>query len=110
MLSSVASQLERESQHAVPSGSSENRLLEGHLLVCSVIDAPANVGVFPFVIFPDHAEIDLAWLPILQRSFNAIKKMDRAQIGVLPETAADGNQHSPEPNMIRHASISYCPQ
>src|SRR5882762_2535147 len=107
MLVSLAGQLERESQDAVYPASCENCLLNRHLLACSLVETPANVGIFAFVVLPNDAEINLTRLPVLQRSFNALEKAHGPQIDVLSETPADGDQQSPKRDVIRNAWVSH---
>src|SRR5882724_4450712 len=108
MLVSLASQFERELQHAVHTASRENRLLNSHFFLGSFIEPPANARVFPLVVLTDDAEINLAGFPVLQRSLNPFKKPDGAQIYVLTESAADRNQQAPERNVIRDTGMSNC--
>src|ERR1700682_2116804 len=51
-------------------------------------------------------KINLAGLPILQRSFNPFKEAYRPQIHILPETATYGNWESPKRAVIRNAGMS----
>src|ERR1700737_790168 len=92
MFFTLAGQFERETQHAVHAAAREYRLLNGHLIFSAFIQTPANVGIFPFVVFANDGEIDLAWFPIFQRRFDAFEKAHRTKIRILAERAADGDQ------------------
>ena len=62
MLVSPAGELESKSQDTVYASTRKDRLLDGHLLVAAFIEPTANARVLSFVVFPHHAEINLAGL------------------------------------------------
>src|SRR6266699_2263921 len=105
MLVSFAGQFESTSHSAIYATPRENCLLNGHLLFSALVETPANVRIFSFVVLPDDAEINLTGFPILERSLNPGKKTHGPQIHVLPESTADGDQESPKRDVIRHAGM-----
>src|SRR5260370_33567676 len=110
MLVSLAGQVERVAHHAVHSTQSEDGLLDGHLVVGSFIETPTDIRIFPFVVFPDDAEINLTRLPIFQRRLNPFKKVHRPQIDVLPERAPDGYQETPKRDVICNTRMPHSSQ
>jgi nitric oxide reductase activation protein len=74
VLAPFARQFKSESQHAIYATPGEHRLLQSHLIFGSLIDAAANIGIFPFVVLSHYCEIDLTGLPILQWTFDTVEK------------------------------------
>jgi hypothetical protein len=73
----------------------ENRLLNGHLVVRSLVKTAADIRILAFVVLADDAEINLARLPLLQRAFDAFKQAHRPQVYILTETPANRDKKSP---------------
>src|SRR3989442_11476506 len=96
MFLSLAGQFKCESQHAVDPAARKNSLLDSHLFIRSFVETAADIRIFAFVIFPDDAEINLARLPILQRSLDSLEKTHGAQVHVLAHPAPDGDRDSAE--------------
>src|SRR5207245_6668657 len=84
----------------------KNSLLDSHLFIRSFVETAADIRIFAFVIFPDDAEINLARLPILQRSLDSLEKTHGAQVHVLAHPAPDGDQKPPKRDVVRNAGMS----
>jgi hypothetical protein len=77
VLVSFARQFERESQYTIYAAPGEDRLLHDGLVFRPLVDAAADIRIFPFVVLSHDYEIDLTGLPILQRTLDAIEKPNR---------------------------------
>src|SRR5579859_5161544 len=106
MFVSLSRQLKCVAQHAIDATPRENRLLHGHFIFCSFIEAAADVRVFPFVVFTNNAKVNLTGHPVLERALNPLKQSHRPQIHVLPEAAAKGDEQPPQRNMVRNGRVS----
>src|SRR3982074_2833564 len=106
MLPSLPGQIEGVPEDSVHSAACENCLLNGHLVVGSLIETPAYIRILALVVFANDTEINLPGLPMFKGSFNTFEKAYGPQINVLAEMAADGNQQSPQRNMIGNAGGS----
>src|SRR5882762_5678042 len=100
MFFSLPRQFQSITHHTVDSAPREDGLLDGHLFVGSLLETPADVSIFSFVVFTDDTEINLTGLPIFQRRLNSLKKPHGPKIDVLPKRSADGNQQPPKRNVI----------
>ena len=90
-----ARELEGKAHDALHTSPGEDGLLHGHFVGGSFIEAPADIGILAFVVFPHDGEVNLTRLPVFQRRINALEEAHRAQVDVLPKPAADRNQKSP---------------
>src|SRR5690242_1393057 len=105
MFISLARQGKSVAQNAVDAAPRENGLLHGGLFVGAFVDAAANVGILAFVVLANDGEVDLSRLPVFQGTLDAFQQANRPQIHVLLESAADGNQESPEREVIGNVGM-----
>ncbi len=107
MLFSLARQIECEAQHSINSTPGKNRFLDDHLIFGASVDAPADVGVFAFIVLPDNHEINLTRLPALKWSLNTFEEPDRPQVNILAKTASNGNEKPPKRDVVGDIGASY---
>ena len=71
------------------------------------VEAAADFGVFAFGVLAHDVKIDLARLEILYGRFHALQQAHRTQIHILLKSAPNGNQQSPQRNVIGYARIAH---
>src|ERR1700730_10317801 len=107
MLTATACQLECVPHDTVATTASENRLLDGQLILGVGVEPATDFRVFSFVIFTHHAEIDHPRSEVLHRWFNSREQTNGPNIRVLTELAADRNQQAPERDVIWHPGMAH---
>src|SRR5216683_1567452 len=105
MFLSLAGKVKGVPHDALDAAAREDRLLHGHFVVRTFVEAAADVGVLAFVVFAHDGEIDLAGLPVFKRGLNAVKEAHGAEIDVLAESAANGDEQAPKRNVIGDAGM-----
>ena len=81
-------------------------LLDSHLQIRALVDAPSDGGVLTLVVLTDDVIVDVARLAVCERRLEPLEHAHRPQVDVLLERAADGDQQSPERNVVRHTGIA----
>src|SRR5258707_5261984 len=71
MLLSLPGQIEGVPEDSVHPAACENCLLNGQLVVRSLIETPAYIRIFALVVFANDTEINLPGLPMFKLCFNA---------------------------------------
>src|SRR5690242_10794284 len=106
MLVSLARQFEGVAQHAIDPTPRKNRLLHRHFLIRSLVKAAADVRVFSFVVFADDTKVNLTGLPVLEWRLDSFKEPYWAEVHVLAEAAAQGNEQAPQGNVVGNIRMS----
>ena len=101
-----ARQFERVFHDAIDAAPREDRLLHADFVFRAAIEPAADRRIFAFVIFAHDPEIDVTGFASRQRRRNAGHQPHRAHVGVELEFAADGNEQTPERNVIGYAGKS----
>ncbi len=96
-------QFEGVAHHPVAAAAGEDRLLHHEFVGAALIEPAADRGIFALIVLAHDIEIDVAGLAALQRALDTLEQLDRAQIDVLVEAAADRDQQAPQRDMVRHA-------
>ena len=103
----AARQLKRVAQNPVHAVAGEYDLLHRNLILAASVEAAADLGVFALVVFADDVEIDVARVAVAQRRFDAGHEPHRPHVRILAKFAADGNEQSPERDVIGHSGKSH---
>jgi hypothetical protein len=95
-------QLEGVVEDPGDAGPGEDRLLYGHLVGEASVEPAADLGVLALDVLPHHHEVHVGGR-LADRARHALEYLDRPQVDVLAELAADRDQQAPQRNVVRHA-------
>src|SRR5215469_10021900 len=102
----AAGKVKSVSHDAIAAAAREHRLLNGHLDVGAAMQPAANLGVFSLIVLAHNTKIDFLRFAVAEGRRNALQQTNGAKVDVLFERTPDGNQQSPQRNMIGHAGVT----
>ena len=98
--------MEGDADHALDAAAGEDGGLDGDFFGLVVIEETADLGVLAFGIFADDDQIDLFVLPQRERRGDAFVELRGADVGVLVEGAADGEQQTVQRDVVRDFGVA----
>jgi hypothetical protein len=93
---------ERVAHRAFDADAREHRFLNGDLLRSASIEPASDLGVLALIVLPDDEEVDRPRDVFTKGAGHAWKERDGAQIDVLLERATDGDEKTPERDVVRN--------
>src|SRR5262249_44605989 len=103
-------QLKCETQDSIDAAPGEYGLLSNDFVLGAIVNAPADRGVFAFIIFANDQKIDVTSFTVSQRRFYPWHEPYRSQVCVLLKMSANRDQEPPKRNMIRNGRKADCSQ
>src|SRR5208283_19277 len=91
---------------AVAPAPRKHRFLQRHLGIRVVVETTSYFGVLAFIIFTDDAEIDVTGWKAFDWRRDAVQQAHRTQVDILLKLPPDGNEQSPQRNMIGNTGIA----
>jgi hypothetical protein len=100
-------QLEGEAQTRSTPRRVKTALLDRHLLRRAGVEPAADLGVLALDVLAHDHEVDVAGLAAGERAGHPLEEPHRAEVDVLVEAAADGDQKAPERDMVGHGGPAH---
>ena len=80
--------------------------LFGKLVRCSTVEAATDPAVLALRVLPDAHHVDVRRRSSPQRRIDARQQAHRPQVDVLPQLLAEGKDHLPCRDVVRHARVA----